>query len=91
MFSYPNQEIEHGAVSKLNYHLNVIETKKITQESKQIEVPNLDAISDGKRILTHKQWLERFRQYTKKTNKIDITELKRGAEMTQNAWTDKEA
>ena len=38
----------------------------MTPETKQIEVPNFEAISDGKRIFTPKEWLERFRQYTKK-------------------------
>ena len=60
-------------------------------ETKQIEVPNLEATSDGKRIFTPKQWLERFRQYTKRKYKMDISELIRGAEMTQNGWTGKEA
>ena len=56
---------------------------------KQIEVRNFEATSDGKRIFTPKQWLERFRQNTKRKYKIDITELIRGAEMTQNGWTKK--
>ena len=60
-------------------------------ETKQIEVPNFEATSDGKRIFTPKQWFERFRQYTKRKYKMDITELIRGAEMTQNGWTGKEA
>ena len=60
-------------------------------ETKQIEVPNFEATSDGKRIFTPKQWLERFRQYTKRKYKMDITELIRGAEMNQNGWTGKEA
>ena len=61
----------------------------MTTETKQIEVPNFEATSDGKRILTPKQGLERFRQYTKRKHKIDITELIRGFEMTQNGWTEK--
>ena len=73
-----------------NRSLNYIETKKMTTETKQIEVPDFEATSDGKRIYTPKQWLERFRQYTKIKHKIDITELLRGAEMTQNGWTGKE-
>ena len=56
----------------------------MTTETKQIEVPNFEAISDRKRIFTPKQWLERFRQNIKRKYKIDITELIRGAEMTQN-------
>ena len=62
----------------------------MTTETKQIEVPDFKATSDGKRIYTPKQWLERFRQYTKRKHKIDITELLRGVEMTQNSWTGKE-
>ena len=57
---------------------------------KQIEVPDFEATSDGKRIYTPKQWLERFRQYTRSKHKIDITELLCEAEMTQNGWTGKE-
>ena len=53
----------------------------MTEESK-IEVPNFEATSDGKKIFTPKQWLERFRQYAKRKHKMDITELIRGAEMT---------
>ena len=62
----------------------------MTQETNQIEVPNLAATSDGKSIFTPKQWLERFRQYTKRNYKIDIAELIRGADITQNGWTEKE-
>ena len=62
----------------------------MTTETKQIELPNFEATSDGKRIFTPKQWLERFRIYTKRTYRIDITELIRGAEMTQNGYTEKE-
>ena len=42
-----------------------IETKKKTEENK-IEESNFEATSDGKRIFTPKQWLERFWQYTKR-------------------------
>ena len=62
----------------------------MTAESK-IEVPNFEATSDGKKIFTPKQWLEIFRQYAKRKHKMDITELKRGAEMTQTGWAGKEA
>ena len=61
----------------------------MTEESK-IEVPNFEATSDGKKIFTPKQWLERFRQYAKRKHKMDITELIRGAEMTQTGWSGKE-
>ena len=56
----------------------------------KIEVPIFEATSDGKRIFTPKQWLERFRQYTKRKHKMDISELIRGAEMTQTGWSGKE-
>ena len=59
------------------------------KESK-IKVPNFEATSDGKKILTPKQWLERFRQYAKRKHKVDITELIHGAEMTQTGWSGKE-
>ena len=59
-------------------------------ENSKIEVPKFEATSDGKRIFTPKQWLERFRQYTKRKHKMDISELIRGAEMTQTGWSGKE-
>ena len=59
-------------------------------EESKIEVPNFEATSDGKKIFTPKQWLERFRQYAKRKHKIDITELIRGAEMTRTGWAGKE-
>ena len=62
----------------------------MTEQSK-IEVTNFDATSDGKRIFTPKQWLERFRQYTKRKHKMDIIELLQGAEITQTGWSGKEA
>ena len=61
----------------------------MTEESK-IEVTNFEAISDGKKIFTPKQWLERFRQYAKRKHKMDITEMIRGAEMAQTGWSGKE-
>ena len=61
----------------------------MTEESK-IEVPNFEATSDGRKIFTPKQWLERFRQYAKRKHKMDITELIRGTEMTQTGWSGKE-
>ena len=69
---------------------NIIETKKMTQEINQIEVPNLEATLDGKRIFTPKQWFGRFRQYTKRKSKIDIAELIRRTDITQNGWAETE-
>ena len=62
----------------------------MTQEATQIEVPNFEATTDGKKIFTPKQWLERFRQYTKRKYKMDIEELIRGEDMTQADWATKE-
>ena len=61
----------------------------MTQEATQIEVPNFEATTDKGKIFTLKQWLERFRQYTKRKHKIDIAELLRGVNTTQNDWAKK--
>ena len=66
---------------------NFTETK-MTQETSQIEVPILEATSDGKRIFTPKQLVERFRPYKKKLQ-YRIVEILRGADVTQNGWTEK--
>ena len=53
-------------------------------------VPNLEAkASDGNPIFTPRQWLERFRQFTKREHKIDITPLVKGEEITETGWTTK--
>ena len=62
----------------------------MTTETKQIEVPNFKATSDGTPIFTPKQWLENFRQYTRRKYKVDIIEVIRVAEKTQNGWSEKE-
>ena len=62
----------------------------MTQKATQNEVPNFEATTDRKEIFTPKQWLERFRQYTKRKHKIDIAEIIRGADMTQNDLAKKE-
>ena len=56
-------------------------------------VPNLEAkASDGNPIFTPRQWLERFRQFTKREHKIDITPLMKGEDITEIGWTaEKEA
>ena len=52
-------------------------------------VPNLEAkASDGNAILTPRQWLERFRQFTKQEHKIDIATLLKGEDITE--WSGKE-
>ena len=46
-------------------------------------VPNLEAkASDGNAVFTPRQWLERFRQFTKRKHKTDITPLMKGEEVT---------
>ena len=62
----------------------------MTQEATPLEVPNFEATTDVKKIFTPKQWLERFRQYTKQKYKTDIAELIRGKEMTQANWATRE-
>ena len=62
----------------------------MTQEATQLEVPNFEATTDGKKIFKPTQWLERSRQYTKRKYKTDIAELIRGEEMTQADWATKE-
>ena len=56
-------------------------------------VPNLEAkASDGNPIFTPRQWLERFRQFTKREHKIDIAPLVKGEDITETGWTaEKEA
>ena len=56
-------------------------------------VPNLEAkASDGNPIFTPKQWLERFRQFSKREHKNDITPLVKGEDITGTGWTaEKEA
>ena len=54
-------------------------------------MPNFEATTDGKKIITPKQWLGRIRQYTKRKYNMDIAELIRGDEMTQTDWASKES
>ena len=52
-------------------------------------VPNLEArVSDGNAIFTPRQWLERFRQFTKREHKIDNAQLIKGEDITE--WIGKE-
>ena len=54
-------------------------------------VPNLEAkASDGNAVFTPRQWLERFRQFTKREHKIDITPLIKGEDVTDSGWPGKE-
>ena len=51
-------------------------------------VPNLEArASDGNAKFTPRQWLERFRQFTKREHKIDIAPQMKGEDITVNEWT----
>ena len=51
-------------------------------------VANLEVkASDGNQIFTPRQWLERFRQFTKREHKIDITPLIKGEDITEAGWT----
>ena len=53
--------------------------------------PNLEAkASDGNAVFTPRQWLERFRQFTKREHKEDITPLMKGADITDSEWPGKE-
>ena len=53
-------------------------------------VPNSEAkASDGNTIFTPRHWLERFRQFTKREHKIDITPLLKGEDNTDTEWTPK--
>ena len=63
----------------------------MTQEATQIEVPNVEATTDGKKIFTPKQWLERVPPIHKtKTQKRYSRVNARGTEMTQNDRAAKE-
>ena len=47
-------------------------------------VPNLEArVSDGNAIFTPRQWLERFRQFTKREHKIENAQLIKGEDITE--------
>ena len=48
-------------------------------------VPNLEArVSDGNAIFTPRQWLERFRQFTKREHEIDIAPLLKEENISPN-------
>ena len=51
-------------------------------------VPNIEArASDGNTIFTPRQWLERFRQFSKREHKIDIAPLIKEEDITATEWT----
>ena len=52
--------------------------------AEKITVPNLEAkAADGNSVFTPKQWLEQFRQFTKREHKIDITQQIKGENLTE--------
>ena len=44
--------------AKIYFDIVLIETKKITQQTKTTEVTNFEAITDRKKIFTEKHWLK---------------------------------
>ena len=46
--------------------------------------------SDENAVFTQRQWLERFRQFTKQEHKIDIAPLIKGEEIAESGKTGKE-
>ena len=81
--------IEHGAVSEfLNKPDSYQQTE--TMAEKNI-VPNLETkATDGNPVFTPRQWLERFKQFTKREHKIDITPLLKGEDITDSGYGAKE-
>ena len=54
-------------------------------------VPNRETkATDGNPVFTQRQWLERFKQFTKREHKIDITPLLKGEDITDSGWGAKE-
>ena len=52
-----------------------------------IPVPYFETVGpDGKKIYKPKQWIERFRQYIKRTERIDIIELINEQPVTITGW-----
>ena len=55
-------------------------------------VPNLEAeASDENSVFTPREWLERFRQLTKRDHEFNITPLLKGEDITGTKWTGEEA
>ena len=54
-------------------------------------VPNLETkATDRNPVFTPRQWLERFKQFTKREHKIDNTPLLKGEDITDSGWAGKE-
>ena len=48
-------------------------------------VPNLETkATDGNQVFTPRQWLKRFKQFTKREDKHNITPLLKGEEITDS-------
>ena len=59
--------------------------------TEKITVPNLEQKTpDGKPAYTPKQWIERFKQFSRREHKIDITPLIKGEDITETKWSTKE-
>ena len=59
--------------------------------TERITVPNREEKTpDGKPVYTPKQWLDRFKQFSKRAHKIDITPLIKGEDITETSWATKE-
>ena len=55
--------------------------------TEKIPVPYFETVGpDGKKVYQPKQWLERFRQYIKRTDKIDVIELINEETVTITNW-----
>ena len=66
------------------------QTTQKNLRAEKIVVQNLEAkAADGNPVFTPKQWLERFRHFTKREHKIDITPLIKGEDVTETGWTGK--
>ena len=58
--------------------------------TEKLTVPYLEEKTpDGKPAYTPKQWIERFKQFSKREHKMGITPLLKGEEMTATDWTTK--
>ena len=54
-------------------------------------VRNLETkATDGNPVFTTRQWLERFKQFTKREHKMDITPLLKAEDITDSGWGAKE-
>ena len=57
----------------------------------RIKLPRLDEKTiDGKKIYNRRQWLERFNQYRKRKNEIDLGPLIKEEQMTGTDWNTQE-